>query len=93
MPGVGVVRIQSQRLPLAPQSQRSENFSKRLQSPVCITFGIGPGAISLGGPAGHRDTAQKRGVSGGLELGRFRLSTKIRRNPNRGILVSGLEVC
>jgi len=45
MPGVGVVGIQSQPLPLAPQSQRSENFSKRLQSPVCIVFVV-PGAIS-----------------------------------------------
>ena len=50
MPGVGVLGIRSQRLPPAPQSQRSENFSKRLQSLVYITFGIVPVAILLGGP-------------------------------------------
>jgi hypothetical protein len=50
MPGVGVLGIRSQRLPPAPQSQRSENFSKRLQSPVCITFGMVPVAISLRDP-------------------------------------------
>ena len=69
MPGVGVVRIQSQRLPLAPQSQRSENFSKRLQSPVCIAFGVVPVAISQGDPPALGPRTE-RGVSMGQNLSR-----------------------